>query len=99
MLKNQKAEKLLSQISAVFNDTEAAQDQELQTKLLACAQELEKTENYLVVATKVNAVARSAARRHLKQPIKAINTLYEQTARTAGYYDGLATVIMTSGLN
>ena len=99
LLNNKKAARLFEQISAAYNDPEVAKDAELRDKLLACAQELDKTENYLSMATKVNGVALHAARQHLKQPLKAINTLYQQTALISNYYWGTAAVTITSGLN
>lgn len=98
MLTNKKAACLLQQISAAYNDSEVAEDTKLREELLACAQELDKTGNYLSVATKVNGVATRAARQHLKQPLKAINTLYQQTALTSNYYWGTAAVTTTVGL-
>jgi len=99
MLNSKKAECLLEQISAAYSDSEVAKDAKLREDLLACAQELDKTGNYLSVATKINGVTTRAARQHLKQPLKAINTLYQQTTLTSNYYWGTAAVAMTAGLN
>ncbi|VDG19872.1 bacteriocin immunity protein [Lactiplantibacillus mudanjiangensis] len=96
MLKNEKAERLFQQISAVYNDPEVAKEPELEAKLLACAQELAKEENYLLSATKANAIMVGAIRTHMQHPIKALNTLYTQTARTSEYYWGVAVASMLS---
>ncbi|BDZ30738.1 bacteriocin immunity protein [Lactiplantibacillus sp. WILCCON 0030] len=98
MLKNPKAERLLQEISVAYNDPAVAADKALAAKLLACAQELAKHENYLLTATRVNAVALSGIRQHMHQPIKSLNTLYQQTARTSEYYWGVAAAAFLSPL-
>jgi len=97
MLKDPKAEHLLQQISVAYNDPEVAKDQELETHLLHCAQELAKYENYLLTAPRVNALMLDATRKHMQQPIQAINTLYSQTTRTSEYYWGVAAATILGG--
>lgn len=98
MLKDPKAERLLQQISAAYNDPEVAKDSELETHLLNCAQELAKYENCLLTASRVNAFTLVAMRAHLSHPIKALNTLYNQTARTSEYYWGVTAATILGGM-
>ena len=97
MLKDSKAEHLLQQISAAYNDPEVAKDTVLEAHLLGCAQELSKYENCLLTAPRVNALMLDASRAHMQHPIQAINTLYTQTARTSEYYWGVAAATILGG--
>jgi len=98
MLKSKKAERLLQQISAAYNDPEVAKNTELENQLLSCANELAKYENCLLTATRVHAFTAAAIRTHMRQPIKALNTLYNQTARTSEYYWGVTAATILGGL-
>ncbi|MGA3391888.1 bacteriocin immunity protein [Lactiplantibacillus pentosus] len=98
MNNHEKAQRLMAQIDTAYNDPEVKQDEQVRAELLRYAIELDKNGNYLLIATKVNGMAARVIREHMHQPLAAISTLYQQTARTSEYYWGVAAASILSGL-
>jgi len=96
MLKDPKAETLLTQLSAVYGDSEVQQYPDLQAQILSYATQLQKDENYQLVATQVNRYLSRFTLAHKLAVPATVTKLFQATTKTAKAYEGVATATFLS---
>lgn len=89
-----KVKTMMDQISTAYSDPEVKKDSEVMKFLFDDAKELDKNENYDVIASRLCKEISLYSFSHSRHELKALTTLYYQVRGYATKYDGIALAAM-----
>jgi len=92
--RDEKVQTMLDQISAAYSDPEVKKNPEVMKFLFENAKELNKNENYDVIASRLCKEISLYSFENPKKPLKGLTTLYYQIKGHATKYDGIAMAAM-----
>ncbi|WP_125568635.1 helix-turn-helix domain-containing protein [Companilactobacillus insicii] len=92
--RDEKVKVMMDQISAAYSDPEVKKHPNVMKFLFDEAKDLDKNENYDVVASRLCKEISLYSFEHPKEPLKGLNTLYYQVKGYATKYDGIAIAAM-----